>query len=161
MNTWFLLRALLLWSITPFLLPRHHVWIISSIQSLSRVWPFVTPWTAACQGSLSITNSQSLLKLMSIESVMPSNHLVLCNASFFFLLLWFSTSRPTFWQYKKFLTNFPAFRLHFFLHLFLFFPVERRGCHEWSAAPWTNPSPLVCIQSLHNLVFAYSHSTNV
>ena len=46
--------------------------------SLSRIWLFVTPWTAACQASLSITNSQSLLKLMSIESVMPSNHLILC-----------------------------------------------------------------------------------
>ena len=51
----------------------------SSVQSLSRVWPFVTPWTAACQASLSITNSQSLLKLMSIESVMSSNHLILCR----------------------------------------------------------------------------------
>ena len=50
----------------------------SSVQSLSRIWLFVTPWTAACQASLSITNSQSLLKLMSIESVMPSNHLILC-----------------------------------------------------------------------------------
>ena len=50
---------------------------ISSIQSLSRVQLFVTPWTAACQASLSITNFQSLLKLMSIESVMPSNHLIL------------------------------------------------------------------------------------
>ena len=48
----------------------------SSVQSLSRVQLFVTPWTAACQASLSITNSQSLLKLMSIESVMPSNHVV-------------------------------------------------------------------------------------
>ena len=47
--------------------------------SLSRVWLFVTPWTAACQASLSITNSQTLLKLMSIESVMPSNHLILCR----------------------------------------------------------------------------------
>ena len=51
----------------------------SSIQSLSHVWLFVTPWTAACQASLSITNSQSLLKLVSIESVMPSNHLLLCD----------------------------------------------------------------------------------
>ena len=51
----------------------------SSIQSLSHVWLFVTPWTAACQASLSITNSQSLLKLVSIESVMPSNHLILCD----------------------------------------------------------------------------------
>ena len=50
----------------------------SSVQSLSHFWLFVTPWTAACQPSLSITNSQSLLKLMSTESVMPSNHLILC-----------------------------------------------------------------------------------
>ena len=53
--------------------------IISSVQSLSCVRFFVTPWTAACQTSLSITNSRSLLKLMSIESVMPSNHLILCH----------------------------------------------------------------------------------
>ena len=52
----------------------------SSIQSLSHVWLFVTPWTAAHQASLSITNSQSLLKLMSIKSVMPSNHLILCHS---------------------------------------------------------------------------------
>ena len=51
---------------------------LSSVQSLSRVQLFVTPWTAAHQASLSITNSWSLLKLMSIESVMPSNHLILC-----------------------------------------------------------------------------------
>ena len=52
--------------------------LISSVQSLSYVWLFATPWTAACQASLSITNSKILLKLMSIESVMPSNHLILC-----------------------------------------------------------------------------------
>ena len=51
----------------------------SSVQSLSCVRHFVTPWTAACQISLSITNSQSLLKLMSIELVMSSNHLTLCH----------------------------------------------------------------------------------
>ena len=51
----------------------------SSVQSLSRVQLFATPWTAALQASLSITNSQSLLKLMSIELVMPSNHLILCR----------------------------------------------------------------------------------
>ena len=50
----------------------------SSTQSLSRVQLFVTPWTAARQASLSITNSLSLLKLTSIERVMPSNHLILC-----------------------------------------------------------------------------------
>ena len=52
----------------------------SSVQLLSRVRLFVTPWTAAHQASLSITNSRSLLKLMSIESVMPSNHLILCHS---------------------------------------------------------------------------------
>ena len=51
---------------------------VSSVQSLSCVQLFATPWTAAHQASLSITNSQSLLKLMPIELVMPSNHLILC-----------------------------------------------------------------------------------
>ena len=51
----------------------------SSVQLLSRVQLFETPWTVACQASLSITNSQSLPKLMSIELVMPSNHLILCR----------------------------------------------------------------------------------
>jgi len=50
----------------------------SSVQSLNHAQLFGTPWTAACQASLSITNSQSLHKLMSIESVQPSNHLILC-----------------------------------------------------------------------------------
>ena len=55
------------------------VYFFSSFQLLNRVWFFATPWTAALQPSLSITNSQSWLTLMSIESVMPSNHLVLCH----------------------------------------------------------------------------------
>ena len=61
-------------------------WLVSKyleiffvVQSLSHVQLFVTPWTAARQASLSITNSQSMLKLMSIASVMPSNHLILCH----------------------------------------------------------------------------------
>ena len=52
---------------------------LSSVQSLSCVWLFVTPWTAAHQASLSITNSQSLLKLMCIESVILSSQLILCH----------------------------------------------------------------------------------
>ena len=52
---------------------------LSSVQSLSRVLLFATPWTAACQASLSSTNSWSLLKLMSIASVILSNHLILCH----------------------------------------------------------------------------------
>ena len=53
--------------------------MLSSVQLLSHVRLFATPWTAAHQGPLSITNSQNLLKLMSIELVMPSNHLTLCH----------------------------------------------------------------------------------
>ena len=55
-----------------------HFLTSSSVQSLSHVRLFATPWTTALQASLSITNSQSLSKLTSIESVMPSNHLILC-----------------------------------------------------------------------------------
>jgi len=51
---------------------------VSSVQSLSCIWLFATPWTAAGQASLSITNSRNPPKLMSIEAVMPSNHLILC-----------------------------------------------------------------------------------
>ena len=56
-------------------------YMLSSVQSLSHV--FATPWTAAHQASLSITDTQSLLKLMSIESVMPSNYLILCRLLLF------------------------------------------------------------------------------
>ena len=68
-------------------LPKYYLWIsfflklfqFSSVQSLSHVQLFVTPWITALQASLSITNSPSSLKLMSIESVMPSSHLILCR----------------------------------------------------------------------------------
>ena len=58
-------------------------WRFSSVQLLSCVWLFATPWTAARQASLSITNSCSLLKLMSTELLMPSNHLILCHPLLF------------------------------------------------------------------------------
>ena len=63
------------WIYQTWYIPRGH---FSSVQSLSHVQLFATPWTAARRASLSIINSQSLLKLMSIESVMPSNHQLLC-----------------------------------------------------------------------------------
>ena len=68
-----------------FHLSRNTVHAVTSVQSLSCVWLFATPWTAARQASLSITNSRSLLKLMSIKSVMPSNYLIPC--CFLLLLL--------------------------------------------------------------------------
>ena len=64
---------------SPLLLALTSDWLLSSVQSLSRVRLFVTPWTAAHQASLSFFNSQSLVKLMSIESVIPSNYLILCH----------------------------------------------------------------------------------
>ena len=71
------------WNPYPLMFSKHyehlHVCFFSSVQSLSRAQLFVTPWTAARQASLSITNSKSLSKLMSTESVMPSNHLILCH----------------------------------------------------------------------------------
>ena len=70
--------------LTYLLAPLWGIWDLSSlqfssVQSLSHVRFFATPWTAACQASLSVTNSRSLLKLMYIESVIPSNHLILCH----------------------------------------------------------------------------------
>ena len=65
------------WSILSYFL--HKMWNFSSVQSLSSVPLFATPWTKAHQASPSITNSQSLPKLMPIESVMPSNHLIFCH----------------------------------------------------------------------------------
>ena len=59
-----------------------HIITIQFSSVLSHVWLFATPWTAACQASLSISNTQSLPKLMSIESMMPSNHLILCRPLF-------------------------------------------------------------------------------
>ena len=81
----------------------------SSVQSLSHVRLFATPWTAACQASLSIINTQSLPKLVSIESVVPSNHLILCRPLLFlpsiFLRIWVFSSEsvlcirwPKYWS---------------------------------------------------------------
>ena len=64
---------------------------VSSVQLLSRVWLFATPWTTARQASLSITNSWSLLRLMSIQSVIPSNHLILCHPLLFLFSIFPST----------------------------------------------------------------------
>ena len=93
-NTWILNPGMMDWekwwkviSNRQYILKRMHQkslrgedWnFLSSVQSLSRVRLFETPWTAACQGSLSITNTQSPPNTMSIELVMPSNHLILCH----------------------------------------------------------------------------------
>ena len=63
----------------PYLIFSKKLSLFSSVQSLSHVGLFATPWTVSCQASLSITNSWSSLKLISFESVMPSNHVILCH----------------------------------------------------------------------------------
>ena len=84
---------------------------LSSVQLLSHIRLFVIPWTAARQASLSITNSRSLLKLMSIESVMLSNHLILCHPLLFLPLIFpsirvfsnesvFRIRRPNYWSFN-------------------------------------------------------------
>ena len=87
-------KLLIKWSQTQ---KAHIIWFpyikFSSIQSLSCLWLFVTPWTATRQASLSITNSRSLLKLMSFESVMPSNHIILCHPLLLLLAIIFPSIR--------------------------------------------------------------------
>ena len=90
---------------------RNHGHLFSSVQSLSRVRLFATPWTAARQASLSITNSRSSPKPMSIESVMPSNHLILCRPllllpSIFPSIRVFSNESPLHMRWPKWLWSF-------------------------------------------------------
>ena len=75
-----------------------HVGNPSSVQLLSCVWLSVTPWTAAHQASLSITNSWSLLKFMSIELVMPSNHLILCHPLLLLPSIFPSKCKKHYWE---------------------------------------------------------------
>ena len=70
----------------------HSFYLFSSVRSLSHVRFFVTPWTAARQASLSITNSRRLRKLMSIQLVMPSSHLILCYPLLFLPSVFLSIS---------------------------------------------------------------------
>ena len=89
-----------------------HLFFFNSVQSLSRLWLFETQWTAPCQASLSITNSCSLLKLMSIESVMPSNHLILCCPLLpISLLKYFSNLFTSLHYYCHYLNQLPSFNL--------------------------------------------------
>ena len=103
---------------------------IQSVQSLSCVQLFATPWTAAHQASLSITNFRSLPKPMSIESVMPSNHLILCRplvllTSIFASIRVFSNESAYFWE-KKLLNTWPLFLLTccFWLCLYYLFSLR-------------------------------------
>ena len=106
----------------------------SSVQSLSRVQLFVTPWTTACQVSLSITNSWSLPKLMSIEAVMPSNHLILCCP---LLLL------PSIFPSIRVFSNESALCIRWPKYWSFSFNIRPSNEHlDWSPLGWTGWIPL-------------------
>jgi len=99
------------WSILPCPSPGDlhdpGIFICQFVQSLSCVWLFATPWTAARQASLSITNIRSLLKLVPIESVMPPNDLILCHSLLLLPLIFLSirvfsneSARPKYWSFS-------------------------------------------------------------
>ena len=146
----------------------YHTVQFSSVQFLSHVWLFATPWTAARQASLSITNSQSLLKLMSIESVMPSNHLILCcpfllllqsfpaSGSFpmsWFLCVWW----PKYWSFSFSISQFShsvmsdSLRPYGLQH-------TRPPCPSSTPWPWSNlcPSSQWCHPTISSSVISFS-----
>ena len=101
----------------------------TSVQLLSQVWLFATPWTAACQASLSITNSQSLQKLMSIESVMPSKHLLLCCP---FLL------QPLIFPSSRVFSNESALRIRWeSIGVSASTSIHPMNTQDWSPLGWT------------------------
>ena len=102
---------------------------ISSLQSLSRVQLFVTPWIAACQASLSITNSQSSLKLTSITLVMPSSHLILCHP--LFLLPPIPPSIRVFSNESTLRMRWPKY------WSFSFSIIPLKNTQDWSPLEWT------------------------
>ena len=119
---------------------------VHSVQSLSHVRLFVTPWIAARQASLSITNSQSLLKLMSIESVMPSNHLILCCPLLFPLSIFpsirvFSNESvlhirwPNYWSFSLSPSNQYSGLISFRIDWFDLLAVSPRDSQKSSPAP--------------------------
>ena len=101
----------------------------SSVQSLSHVWLFATPWIAALQASLSITNSQSSLKPTSIDSVMPSSHLILCHP---FLLL------PPIPPSIRVFSNKSTLRMRWPKYWsFSFSIIPSKETQDWSPLEWT------------------------
>ena len=135
----------------------------SSVQLLSRVWLFVTPWTAAHHTSLSITNSWSLFKLMSIESVMPSNHLILCRSilllpSIFPSIRVFSNESalhirwPKYWNFSFSISpsNEYSGLISFRIQLEVGSPCSPRDSRESSPTPQ--------FKSINSLVLSFLHS---
>jgi len=115
------------------------IYVFSSVQSLSRVQLFVTPWTTACQASLSITNSQSPPKLMSIGLVMPSNHLILC-CSLLLLPSIFTKSR-SFQMSQFFASGSKGIGASVIMWWRTSTSVRPMNTQDWSLLGWTVGSP--------------------
>ena len=127
-------------------------------QSLSRVQFFATPWTAAHQASLSIGNSWSLLKLMSIESVMPSNHLILCHPLLLLPLIFHSVQFSSVTQSCLTLCapmnrSMPGLPVHHQLLEFTQTHIHRAGDAIQPSHPLSSPSPPAPNPSQHQSLF--------
>ena len=138
---------------------------LSSVQRLRHVQLFVTPWTTACQASLSITNSRSLPKPMSIESVMPSNHLILCRP---LLLL------PSIFPSIRVFSNESALSIRWPKYWGFSFNISPTNEHPGRSLPWDglvgspcSPkdsqeySPAPQFKSIHSLALSFLHNPNL
>ena len=138
---------------------------LSLVQSVSHVWLFATPWTAARQASLSITNSQSLLKRISIESVMSSNHLILCRPLFLppsiFPSIWVFSKEsvlrirwPKYWSFSFSISPSNEYSgLDFLLDWLVWFPCSPRASQE--------SSPIPQLKSINSLVLSFLYSSTL
>ena len=127
--------------------------VFSSVQSLSHVRLFVNPWTAARQASLSITNSQNLLRLMSIKSVMPSNHLVLCRP---ILLL------PSIFPSIRVFSNESALRIRWWKYWRFSFGISPSNEHPGLISPRMDWMDLLAVQgTLKSLLQHHSSKASI
>ena len=132
--------------------PAHCSSQFSSVQSLSRVRLFATPWTAAHQASLSITNSWSLPKLMSIGSVMPSNHLILCHP-----LILLSLIFPSF----RVFSNESALRIRWPKYWSFSFNISPSNEHSWLISFRMDWLDLLAVQGTKSLLQHHSSKASI
>ena len=127
-------------------------YVSSSVQSLSHVWLFATPWTAVHQASLSITNSWSLLKLMSIESVMPPKYLILCRP----LLL------PSIFPRIRVYSNESVLLIRWPKYWSFKFSISPSNEYSWLISFWMDWLDLLAVQgTLKNLLQQHSSKASI
>ena len=127
--------------------------VIVAVQLLSRGWLFVTPWTTAHQASLSFTISRSLLKLMSIESVMPSNHLIICGP-----LLLLPSIIPSIRIFSNEYSGLISFRIDWFDHFAVQRTLKSLLQHHNLKASVTGHSALFMLQLSASISNAFNES---